>query len=107
MYGMRQEAEEVQAFRLGELERWRPFGDLVGEARQPPIADQIAAGVPEAEAVGYADALALYLAFVVSRAADPVFIDLLVGLQPANERAQHLCATSNSDDMGLRRGEPV
>jgi putative DNA methylase len=43
------------------------FSDLVGEARERALADQIAAGVPEAEAVGYADALALYLAFVVDR----------------------------------------
>ena len=46
------------------------FSDLVGEARERALADQVADGVPEAEAVGYADALALYLAFAVSRTAD-------------------------------------
>ena len=46
------------------------FSDLVGEARERALVDQIAAGVPEDEAVGYADALSLYLSFAVSKYSD-------------------------------------
>ena len=67
MYGMRRWSD---AFTPRQLVALTTFSDLVGEARERALADQIAAGVPQGEAVGYADALALYLAFVVSRAAD-------------------------------------
>jgi putative DNA methylase len=66
-YGMR---NFVDLFTDRQLVALTTFSDLVGEARERALADQIAAGVPEAEAVGYADALALYLAFALSKMAD-------------------------------------
>ena len=54
------------------------FSDLVGEARERVLADALAAGLPEGErleeggsgAAAYADAVATYLGFVVSRLSD-------------------------------------
>ncbi|MFN8082597.1 MAG: DUF1156 domain-containing protein [Dermatophilaceae bacterium] len=67
MYGMRRWSD---AFTPRQLVALTTFSDLVGEARERALADQIAAGVPEGEAVGHADALALYLALATSRLAD-------------------------------------
>ncbi|MBK6441771.1 MAG: DUF1156 domain-containing protein [Actinomycetales bacterium] len=63
-YGMR---NFVDLFTDRQLVALTTFSDLVGEARERALADQIAAGVPEAEAVGYADALALYLGLCASK----------------------------------------
>jgi putative DNA methylase len=63
-------ADFVDLFTNRQLVALTTFSDLVGEARERALADQIAAGVPEGEAVGYADALALYLALATSRLAD-------------------------------------
>ena len=54
------------------------FSDLVGEARERVLADALAAGLPEGErleeggsgAAAYADAVATYLGFIVSRLSD-------------------------------------
>jgi len=67
MYGMPRWAD---AFTARQLVALTTFSDLVGEARERALADAVAAGMPEGEAAGYADALALYLAFAVSRSVD-------------------------------------
>ena len=75
MYGMRRWSD---AFTARQLTALTTFSDLVGEARERVLADALAAGLPEGErleeggsgAAAYADAVATYLGFVVSRLSD-------------------------------------
>ncbi|QOW01476.1 DUF1156 domain-containing protein [Rhodococcus pyridinivorans] len=68
----------VDLFTSRQLTALATFSDLVGEARERVLEDALAAGMPEGEtlekggigAVAYADAVATYLGFSVSRLAD-------------------------------------
>lgn len=75
MYGMPRWSDAFTARQLAAL---TTFSDLVGEARERVLSDALASGMPEGsrlEAGGsgsaaYADAVATYLGFVVSRLTD-------------------------------------
>ena len=74
------------------------FSDLVREARDASIAD---GAEPD-----YADAVATYLAFAVSRVADRNSTICTWDCQrPERESSQRIRAAGDSDDLGFRRGE--
>lgn len=74
-YGMTTFADLFTARQLTAL---ATFSDLVGEAREHVLADALAAGMPDGDrlaaggtgAAAYADAVATYLGFAISRLAD-------------------------------------
>ena len=92
-YGMTRHAD---LFTPRQLVALTTFSDLVKEARDKVLADALAAGMPEgdrleaggADAAAYADAVAIYLAFLVSRLAD--LGNRLCGWEPVAECPRHL-----------------
>lgn len=73
------------------------FSDLVQEAREKALNDAIAAGMPDDKtgledggtgAAAYADAMAVYLSFILDRAAD--FNNTLTGWRSGNEKIMNL-----------------
>lgn len=75
MYGMPRWSDAFTARQLAAL---TTFSDLVGEARERVLSDALASGMPEgsrleaggSDSAAYADAVATYLGFVVSRLTD-------------------------------------
>ena len=90
------------------------FSDLVSEAREQVRRDAVAAGLPDDDvplrdgglgATAYAEAVSVYLAFALSRSADRGSTICSWDNSPKMEalRSPHVWATSNTDDVGLRR----
>jgi putative DNA methylase len=93
-YGMIRWAD---LFTNRQLTALTTFSDLVGEAREKVVSDALAAGLPEgprvaeggATAETYADAIATYLAFAISR---------------ATNKSSSLCTWDSSPKMEAIRG---
>ncbi|REF36405.1 DUF1156 domain-containing protein [Thermasporomyces composti] len=92
-YGITRHAD---LFTPRQLTALNTFCDIVKEAREKVLADALAAGMPEgdrleaggADAAAYADAVSVYLAFLVSRLAD--LGNRLCGWEPVAECPRHL-----------------
>ena len=93
------------------------FSDLVGEARERVLQNATAAGIGDDStplrdggdgAMGYAEAVGVYLAFALSRSADRGSTICSWDSSPKMEALRNtFWAPSDSDDMGFRRRKPV
>jgi putative DNA methylase len=87
LYGMPNFAD---LFTPRQLVALGTFSDLVGEAREATLKDALASGLPEELAVGYADAVATYLAFGLSRLLDLSSTICPWSSNPAHELVVHM-----------------
>ena len=93
------------------------FSDLVQEAREQVKRDALAAGLPDdgktlrdggTGATAYAEAVAVYLGVRCQQSSQTRFNALYVGITTSRRQSrQRLRSTSNPDDLGLCRGQPI
>ena len=109
LYGMNTFADLFTDRQLAAL---TTFSDLVGEARERICADAVTSGMPNegvplreggTGATAYAEAVGVYLAFVVDKCVDDWSNGLHVGsLEFTRDNSKHIWTPSDSHDVGLR-----